>query len=110
MVANHYSEQATKSRQQSRLDFRREQLIKEVFCSTSQSKLFDLSESSGGNVLVDSKALKQFFSCTDGMEDVFKETLSKQSIHNDKSLCCQHHGSSGELILIIVALKKNLFY
>lgn len=57
-------------------------------------------------MLVDSTILKRFFSCADSLEDVFKETLSTESILNKERLLCEH--KSGELNLIVEALMKNL--
>jgi hypothetical protein len=70
-----------------RVTFRKNKLIDEIFSCHSKTSIFD-SSSSGSNMLVDSKVLKRFFSCVDGLDDIFKD--ASESILDNKSSLCQH--------------------
>lgn len=50
---------------------------------------FNQSQSNSCNVLVGSDVLKRFFSCTDGLKDIF-ESASELSILDTKYLLCKH--------------------
>lgn len=92
-----YRECEKKSRHQARLEFRRKQLINDLFCSGPSKSSFHAFKSSGDNgVLVNSNILNRFFSCTDNLEDLFRNT--SDSIIDHKSLLCQH--GSGKIASI----------
>jgi hypothetical protein len=50
----------------------------------------DSSHNISSNVLIELKVLQRFFSCKDGLEDLFKVESEKESIPDRKSLLCQH--------------------
>lgn len=84
-----------RSKQKARLAFRKEQLINELFCSRHETTSFESIKWNDCNkVLVKTDILKRFFSCNDGLDDVF------ESIILNKPSLCQH--DSGRFYLIII--------
>ena len=76
-----------------RISARQEQIMKRIFLPTSKLAIptnSDGNYTEGNNVWVDSNFLRRFFSCQDGMEDIFHSASKSSSIPRSQSLLCEH--------------------
>jgi hypothetical protein len=74
-----------------RLAFRSEQIMQRLLCS--ESNLFAYADQSGSDkVWVDATMLRRFFSCKDGLEDIFRNTVAanNEGVLEDCKLLCSH--------------------
>lgn len=80
-----------KNNLEKRIKYRQDQIQLQLL-SPEQKLLIDVSAESGSvdnYVWVDSTTLSRFFSCNDGMKDIF-ESASESELISDKSFLCEH--------------------
>ena len=93
---------------QKRLAFRKKELIHACCFSTTAFWAQSPKNTISDGVLFESSVLKRFFSCTDGLVDLFRSAADGAPL-DDKSLLCEHRGVKPRTVSKLKLLSTEMY-
>jgi len=92
-----------------RLAFRSKQIIDRIFCSNPNLLADVVAQSASDKVWVDAAILRRFFSCKDGLEDIFRSATNHEIASDDCKLLCCHSGRHPKAVRNGKLLPRTLY-